>query len=453
MKKAKARTQQIAFQPTKPSPPLGNNAVCVPETLRRRQSLISREQRDALTVSAFGFGTTQHGQPSQSEASVKGGFSTAAGNSADVVVAQSEKNSVRYHLCVEALSEGCVMSFIHLFYLSHRDPVCVDELSQTVFTIPDERLEWVKEQLSTIEVLRRQSEFRELFERFHALANYFEDEGDHEEAARYYDTALRYVMESLDRPLEQEVRVAYAAFFERQRQFAKAVELYEVMYKLAIALDDEKTALEASFHLMRTYQALGEELKRTNLEEARRFFELALAVAKRVDSMKDVALGYHALGVINEQIGDQQKALEYQQMFLEVSQQAGLVENERKAALAVAGLQERMNLSSEAMESLQQALAVSSETNDLEGVCHATMRLGNACKRNNDEEKALYYFRLNFEAACRQPNRDLEDQARVALGFALGEHYFKHAGGGRGYVPIICNDVKAQLEWMSKGVL
>ncbi|RNF27747.1 intraflagellar transport protein IFT88 [Trypanosoma conorhini] len=105
------------------------------------------------------------------------------------------------------------------------------------------------------------------------------------------------------------------------------------------------------------------------------------------------------------------------------------------------------------MQSLRRALSLSSETGDMEGICHATMQLGQACKSNGDEEMALQYFRANFQAACRQQNQDLEDQARVALGFALGEHYFKHAGGGRGYVPIVCYDVKAQLEWMSKGVL
>lgn len=449
---AKGRTQQITFVPTKPAEPSNNN-TSAPRPLRRRQSLISQKQRDALTVSAFGFGTTRRGQPDKSAAVLQSGLATSAGNMGDVVVSQDEKSSVRFHLCVDALSEGCIMTFIHLFQLSHRDPVCVDELAQTFFKISDERLDWVKEQLSAIEVARRQSEFRATFERFQALADFFEKERDYDEAAWHYDTALRYAMESLDRVLEQEVRVVFAAFFERRKQYARARDLYEVMYKLAVALGDEKTALEASFHLMRIYQALGEELKRTNLEDAKYFFDLTVSVAKRVGSAKDEALAYHALGCICEQMGDHQKALKYQQAFLDVSQRAGLVENERKAALAVASLQERMNLSSEAMESLQRALVVSNGTGDLEGVCHATMQLGKACKSSGNEEKAIQYFRLNFQAACRQRNQDLEDQARVALGFALGEHYFKHAGAGRGYVPIICNDVKAQLAWMSEGIL
>ncbi|KEG07711.1 putative intraflagellar transport protein IFT88 [Trypanosoma grayi] len=110
-------------------------------------------------------------------------------------------------------------------------------------------------------------------------------------------------------------------------------------------------------------------------------------------------------------------------------------------------------MGAEAMASLQRALRLSQSTGDMEGVCHATMQLGQACKSNGEEEKALEYFRATFQAACQQRNQDLEDQARVALGFALGEHYFTHAGKGRGYVPIVCYDVKAQLEWMSKGVL
>ncbi|PWV13129.1 hypothetical protein C3747_45g197 [Trypanosoma cruzi] len=450
--KSEGQQRQFFIPPMKP-PGRASSSFSHGGFPRTRESLISKAQRDALTVSAFGFGTTRHGQPDKSAAAVQDGFSTAAGQTDGIVVSQSEKESVRFHLCVSALSEGCVATFIHLFELSHRDPVCVDELAQTHFTVPDDRLEWVKNQLSAIEVLRRQSEFHNVYERCQALADYFEAERDHDEAAWHYETALRFAMESLDRPLEQKVRGVYAAFFERRKQFRKALTLYEAMYKLALALEDEKTALEANCHVMRTCNALGEELKRTSPEEAKRFFDRAVAIAKNIGSARDEAAGFHALGLICEQLGDLQQALQYQQSFLDVSQRKGLIENERKAALVVASLQERMQLSSEAMQSLKQALAVSSETGDLEGVCHATMQLGQACKSNGDEEMALHYFRANFEAACRQCNQDLLDQARVALGFALGENYFKHAGGGRGYVPIVCYDVKAQLEWMSKGVL
>ncbi|KAH9599541.1 hypothetical protein LSM04_005408 [Trypanosoma melophagium] len=452
--------QQLILAPVKPPVRRSLDAVGSRHT-RHRPSLISQSQRDALTVSAFGFGTTRHGAPDRSASSVTGDFTTAATTTGGkiatggtgVVLAQREKDSLRFHLCVDALADGCVTTFIHLFQLSHRPPVCVDPLAQTHFTIPDDRLRWVREQLAAVEILRRQSEFRDAVMCCYALADYFESERDHEEAAWHYETALRYAMESLERPLEQEVRETYAGFFERRKQYRKALALYEVMYKLAIAVEDEKTAREANFHMMRTCQALAEEMMKTNPDEARRFLEQALNIARRVGSGENEAACCHALGVLCEQLGDLQGALRYQQAFYEVSRREKLMEEEKTAALLVASLQERMHMGTEAMESLQRALSLAREVGDLEGVCHATMQLGQAYKSSGEEEKALEYFRQNFETARQQQNQDVEDQARVALGFALGEYYYTHAGNGRGYVPIVCYDIKAQLEWMSNGVL
>lgn len=452
-KGAKPDSNHMALVPVKPSQP--GSGKLITRTRLQRDSLISQQQRDALVVSSFGIGTTRHGQPDNTTSSIKDGFSTAAGggNCASVVVAQSEKDSVRFHLCVDALAEGCVNTFIHLFHLSHRDPVCVDQLAQTLFTIPDEKLVWVKSQLAAVEVLRRQSEFRDVCERCQLLADYFESERDCDEAAWHYDVALRIAMESLDRPLEQEVRLSFGAFFERHKQLRKAIALFEEVYHLAMALNDVETAVEANYRLIRTYLSLSAELKDTNPKEAISFLERALDMSQRVKSAKDEADSLHALGNIYESMGDFRRALEYQKRFFEVARAANLVEREKRASLCVASMQERMNMTDEAVHSLQCALELSEKAADIEGVYRATMQLGQAYDSSGDHEKALMSYRANFGAARKLNNSDLTDQARVALGFALGEHYLKHAGGGRGYVPIVCDDVKAQLEWMSNGIL
>ncbi|KAG8347953.1 hypothetical protein TRVL_01223 [Trypanosoma vivax] len=448
----KQKANQLILAPVKP-PVRADGGPLVIRQKPRRESLITQQQRDALVVSSFGIGTTRHGQPDQSAASVKSGLATAAGSALDVVIAQTEKNSLRFHLCVDTLSEGCVNSFIRLFHLSHRKPVCVDQLAQTLFTIPDDKLTWVKEQLAAVEVLRRQSEFQEVCDRCQLLADYFESERDYEEAAWHYETAQRFASESLDHSLEQKVRVAFGAFFERRRQFAKAVAIYDRMYRVAVAVKDDERANQASHHLIRTLMLLSRELKSDNPEEAMQHLVRALEVARRVCSVRDEAAILHALGNICEQMGNLLKAMEYQKAFFEAAKRAGLPKSEQRASLCVASLQERLCMNTEAMDSLQRALELSKENNDLEGVCRATMQLGEAFKNSGDQQQALGNFRANFEAASKLKNRDMVDQARVALGFALGEHYLKEAGGGRGYVSIVCEDVEAQLEWLSKGIL
>nr|CCC89684.1 unnamed protein product [Trypanosoma congolense IL3000] len=447
----KAKENQMALVPVRPSYP-----VRLSQRLRHRNdSLITQRQRDTLVVSSFGIGTTQHGQVDRCANMIKDGLSTAAGSATceSIVMAQSEKDSVRFHLCIDALGEGCVNTFIHLFHLSHRDPVCVDQLAQTLFTIPDDKLKWVKEQLAAVEVLRRQSEFREVFERCRLLADYFESERDYEEAAWHYDVGLRYAMESLDRSLEQEVRLAFGAFFERRKQLRKTIFHYEEVYHLALSLNDTKVAAEASCHLTHAYLEVGLELKTSDPRMAIQFLLRSLEMSRRRRSAEDEAESLRALGSVYEHMGNLNEALRYQKMFLEVSKGAKLLDKERHASLCIANIQERLHMVDEAVESLKCALQLAEEAEDLEGIYRATLQLGQAYDSSGGYEQALGSYRANFDVARRLNDSNLTDQARVALGFALGENYLKNAGGGRGYVPIVCEDVEAQLQWMSKGVL
>lgn len=417
--------------------------------------MITSKQREALNISAFGFNT--HNTNAQRAATASLGSKLAKSlhttGGAEVVVTQPEKDSVRFHLCVQALEEGCVQSFMHLFHLSHRDPVCVDELSQTYFTIDDDRLHWVQQQLSAVEVLRRQSEFREVIDRCKALANFFEREGDVKEVVWHYEAALQYALESLDSELEMEVREDFARFYERRERYTDAATMYESLYRLAVAVRQEERCIHISVALVHVYQVLGDHRKETDPHAARIYYEKSAKFAKISKSGAEEGRALNSLGKIHEQTGNLRTALQYQRNYSHVSHNDNLRDNECAAMLNVAGLQERLGMNMAATASLRNALQLARNLKEPAKVSRAMMQLGEVHRAEGNEAAAMQCFKESFQPACESGEQDLIDSARVAMGFAMGEFYFKHAGNGRGYLPIVCEDVVAQLGWMSDGVL
>lgn len=364
------------------------------------------------------------------------------------------QNALKYEVCVDTLLSGCVGAFVQLFTLSHRDPVCVDELAQKMFSIPDDKLPWVQEALIAAELKRRRSDFAGVFEENMKLAQYFEECGDHEQAAKQHQIALQNCTESLDRGLEGEAHEAFGLFYERRKQIAEATLHHETRLKLSEIAGDAEARARAAKNLFRVYMARGtNEMSNNKPQEAKTFYEKAVVVAKSSRDPQLESQAYSALGNITVLLGDLQKALEYEKRFLVVSREAKNGHSESVAALKVAKLQETLGHQDEAIQSLRSALIRAEEVNDLTAVCDACRQLGEAYRNAGQPVKATHYFQQYFRVACNIGNERQIEKARIAYGFSLGESYFKEFGGDAGYIGIVCDDMATQLEWMSGGHL
>ncbi|KPI90004.1 hypothetical protein ABL78_0864 [Leptomonas seymouri] len=446
-------------------------ASAVPPGGRVKPSLISPAQKASFQASVLGLRTQQgrsmhtgassrkeSGGNASTSAAMHGGKSShhtkgANDGSSTVVAFGAERDSAAFRLCYQALSEGCVQTYMHLFQLAHRDPVCVDTLAHTYFSVPDDRLAWVQQQLSAVEVLRRQSEFEQVLSHCEQLTDYFEGERDYAEATRFYETALQYMMESLDRTLEQRARQSYAAFEERRGNFDAAAALYEAMYHQALALRDAVGVQNASQCLVRVYQALGNAMRLRDPEAAAVFFNKVRAAAERGQNAVEECAAYSALGEVSEARGDYPRALAYNRSYREVAQRKELRPQECHATLRVADLEERLGLKLEASSTLHEALRLAKDLGEPRQLCNATMQLSEVYRARGQEEEALQCLSESFEAALETGEQELIDKVRIAIGFARGDHSLAYAYHGEGYLQLVCTDIRAQLAWMSGGTL
>lgn len=438
-----------------------------PTSGRTKPSLISPAQKAHLQASARGFGGQQTrpgaasttavdstGHSGKKKAASSSAHTKGANSAATTVVAVGpERDSAAFRLCCEALAEGCVQTYMHLFQLAHRDPVCVDALAHTYFSVPPDRLAWVQQQLSAVEVLRRQSEFAQVLDHCLQLADYFEGERDEAEARWCYATALQYMTESLDRTLEQGARQNFAAFEERHGHLDAAAALYEAMQRQAVALRDAEAVRIASQCLVRVYQALGNAAMARDPAAAAAYFSKVRVAAERGEDGVQECAAYSALGDVSEARGDFPRALAYNRSYRAVAQREALQTEECRATLRVADLEERLGLKLEASATLQEALQLAKVLGEPQQLCRATMQLGEAYRARGQEEEALQCFDESFDAAVRTGDQALVDKARIAIGFARGDHSLAHAFRGEGYLRLVCTDIRAQLAWMSGGTL
>ena len=69
-------------------------------------------------------------------------------------------------LCVDILMRGCVNSFIDLYRLSHREPVCIDQLAGEMFSVSKDKLPWIAEILAEAEESKRKSKFSDVYDKY-----------------------------------------------------------------------------------------------------------------------------------------------------------------------------------------------------------------------------------------------------------------------------------------------
>ena len=255
------------------------------------------------------------------------------------------------------------------------------------FSIPDDRLPWVMDRLTSAELMRRQSsDFRSVIAEHNELSQYFERHGDKQGAVDQLLRALQAAEDSLDPALEGEAHQTLAFCYERFGLLAESLRHHEIRMKLAemssaasadgrssgngdhgIAPENVKDA--ASKNLIHIYDAIGsdflsqadeiknrgsnpqlhlqaksqerrndEESYRAALDQARSYFVKAVDVAKNLagnntNGNETLAKCYKKLGHVTVLIGDLSKALEYNQRFLQAARGCDTSEGKRLRAI------------------------------------------------------------------------------------------------------------------------
>jgi hypothetical protein len=197
-------------------------------------------------------GRKAHGGTSKSGAT-ESDTSTVHGIDDEVPNPLMDAKQMSFDLCVQTLMSGCVSSFVEFYNLSHRDPVCVDALANKMFSIGMDKLPYIQSTLVQAEKARRGGEFREVYDCYIKLANYFEDEMDHKTSLHFHQVGLDNAKQSSDKELEGIAHENFGNAHERLGNTEMAIKFHETHLRLSEAAWNQNMKRQANKNLIRVY--------------------------------------------------------------------------------------------------------------------------------------------------------------------------------------------------------
>jgi len=356
----------------------------------------------------------------------------------------------KQQLCIDLLMVGCVQSFVDFFYITHRKSAPSDnagEQESKDVEIPEDTLIFLKETLETAETARRLKNYQHCFERYNALAEYFEKVPDLKSAMYFYQRCADVATEVDARESIAKANLNLGTCEEQGKNWRSAMQFHEKALQIATSADSLPLQIKAASHLTHVYEVLAESCEKEGRDnDATSLYERCLSCAQ---VSKDPALegtACHKLGLSKSKTGHYDPAIDLQKQYLEICRMHDDRVGESAARAALAQSFEAVGNTREAIKQLENLLNVASEAGELKAQASACLNLGILYSGRGDHEKSVELLEQHFDLARQLGDRKLIDSARVVLGMVRGNGKLKN------YIDLVNTDLEKLLKWKSKRV-
>merc|ERR1740130_1874628 len=171
----------------------------------------------------------------------------------------------KQQLCIDLLMVGCVQSFVDFFYITHRKSAPTENVSDIEtkdVDIPEDTLIFLKETLETAETARRLKNYQHCFERYNALAEYFEKVPDLKSAMYFYQRCADVATEVDARESIAKANLNLGTCEEQGKNWRSAMQFHEKALQIATSADSLPLQIKAASHLTHVYEVLAESCEK-----------------------------------------------------------------------------------------------------------------------------------------------------------------------------------------------
>jgi len=263
------------------------------------------------------------------------------------------------------------------------------------------------------------------------LGMYYYSKSENQEAAEYFDRALKLFTEEenrkgISRCLNYAGRVSW-----KMGDYELARERFQAAHEIALELKDKDL-------ISQSLSSLGIlELQLGNYEKAKGFFEESMQLAEEIGDKRVLISNLHNIGYIHSRQGNYPEAIEYYQKTIEILEEindrkeiAGsllnigiIYQNQGDYARAIENYQEAQGLYEEfgekvgasmcmnniglihqtqgnyplALEYIQNSLEIKEESGDKRGISSCMMNIGTIYMDQENFQEALNYFQNSLE--------------------------------------------------------
>ncbi|KAL9643627.1 hypothetical protein ABK040_010239 [Willaertia magna] len=333
----------------------------------------------------------------------------------------STSHTNRAKLCIQTLTEGCIDAFEDLFNLSHREPVLVDELSETYFQFTDEKLRLIKELLVKADRYKRRGKFERVYDIYKQIADYFESVKDHKTMIYFYNLGEKIAKRSSNSELEGVAKENIGKVYERMGKSQLALKYHEAHMSLAHSCGNKEQEEKATNQLWRVYIKMAEESEEQgDINSACVFYEKSLKNAKQLQDKDMIALSTYRLGIVYKTLQDFERAIYNQEQYTTMCEELNDIKGKADAQCSLGELYEQRRDFPKAIETYQKFLTFAEEAEDDERISTACDKIGMLLNQLERYSDSVPYFEKRFEIAKKSKNDSKIGEAKVKLGFARG---------------------------------
>lgn len=363
-------------------------------------------------------------------------------------VAAAPPPSDKHALCLQILTDGYVQSFVDFFYLTHKPEARAasddDEQGEDRFVLPTEQLEFVRSSLCDAEAARRQSQTKEVFGSYQALAELFASMDDYKTCIYFREKCLEISKLVSDTEGELTASRELGVAHEKLNNVPESIKFYEKAHQLAQG--DPEHGPQANRDLVHAYLRYAQACEASDLPTALAYHQRCLQGALESSDNALIGSAHYHLGQCLELVKEAAQAIEHYQSYLGLCKQTGDNDGQGAAAFALASAFQQIGDTSSAVTHLEAFIDLAQGTGQVRSQAEACNSLGVIHSKQGDARSAVHYFERFFELARSLGDRSLIDKARVNLGIARGNLVMG------AYVQVVSSDLNALLKWKNRRI-
>ncbi|KAG6622493.1 Molecular co-chaperone STI1 [Phytophthora cinnamomi] len=367
------------------------------------------------------------------------------------IVSQAELQAkMKEDICTQLLIDGYVQSFVDLFYLTHRNDPASQQRANGGAPEPQQpnangnsegagpktndlsmqelpEMEFLRDQLVAAEHCKRRGEIPDVMAAYDSLATYCSEKQDTKTMIFFYEKCLEITRLVKDQISEMRVLSQIGSGYHAAGDLEQARQYLELCVAVAKVVyeheDDEELRGETYSQLGKVYVDLALHHERAKqFLEAIELYKLRLDCAVKSHNPEAQAHAQFKIGSCYNALNEPANALPFLETNLAAARQNSDAEGEGNACAALATAHEKLGNQQLSIEFLNNYVTIATRAENVVNQADACARLGQIYTASQNFHRAREMHEKNYElvqaVAARTGDRLAQNISRVSVGAA-----------------------------------
>lgn len=263
-------------------------------------------------------------------------------------------------ICQQLLVSGYVQSYTDFYYLTHRNDPIISKPTPIIVSYQD--LAYLRDNLVTAEVSRRNGNASGVYLPYNNLAEYYTTKSDWRTSIYFYQKFLEMTKLTSDKRSEMRALHSIGLVYQNMSEIAQAIQFHELHDQLAREYDVVEEVRKANIELYRVYNLHGEEYEKVkDFDNAYIFYQKCQNSAKSCWDKNAEGEACGKIGALLVQKGLYEDAIPYLQSFYLLAGDTGSTDGKCRASGSLATAFDALGRLEESMAELVKVQSMSEQ--------------------------------------------------------------------------------------------